>query len=343
MFQIDDKDKEKDNYWRSIILYGANVATYKFALGKALLDLKSQNRTVLTLDEIAVPFAKNICEHSKSGKAQCTNKVSSFLDATAAFNNGLISYDQLINETKKNGFKYVLDAFHVIPRKGSVSERFYDIDGTGMKRKLILTDNTFKIYQSEQFENLKNEVEARWSMVEDTWTYGTGSIESPVLYDIDTDKLFVEERTTYRRNLTYAKHAFIGYQKGKCFYCFKSIMSGDEISCDVDHFLPFALRYKEDMLKFDLNGVWNLVLACADCNKGKGGKSGSVPDKVFLERLKIRNNYLIASNHPLSNTIINQTGGNDQIRNSILERLHSNAYTHQKKYWKPLFQHDFSF
>ena len=28
-----------ENYWRSVILFGRNVASYKFALGKSLLDL----------------------------------------------------------------------------------------------------------------------------------------------------------------------------------------------------------------------------------------------------------------------------------------------------------------
>ena len=340
---LNSTDEDKENYWRGIILRGANVATYKFALGKALLDLKAENKTVVSLEELAGPFSKHICEHSSSGKSQCTNQKSSFLDAANAFNKGLISYDQLISETKKNGFKYVLDAFHVLPGKGSISERFYEIDGTGMKRKLILTDNLFQLFQSDQFENLKDEVESRWLLVEDAWTFGTGSKDQPVLYDIDTSKLYVEERTTYRRSLTFARSGLIGYQKGKCFYCFKSIKSGDEISCDVDHFLPFALRYKEDMLKVDLNGVWNLVLACSECNKGKGGKSGSVPEKKYLERLKTRNNYLISSHHPLSNTLVNQTGSDDKTRNSILEKLHSNAYAHQKKYWKPSFEFDFNF
>ena len=28
-----------ENYWRSVILFGRNVASYKFALAKALLEL----------------------------------------------------------------------------------------------------------------------------------------------------------------------------------------------------------------------------------------------------------------------------------------------------------------
>jgi 5-methylcytosine-specific restriction endonuclease McrA len=332
-------DEEKENYWRGIILRGANVATYKFALGKALLDLKVENKTIVNLDDLAKPFSKYICEHSASGKSQCTNQRSSFLDAINAFNRGLISYDQLINETKRNGFRYVLDAFHVLPGKGSVAERFYEIDGAGMKRKLILTDNLFHLFESDQFDNLKNETESRWLLVEDAWTFGTGSINQPVLYDIDTSRLYAEERTTYRRNLAFARSSLIGYQKGKCFYCAKSIYSGDEISCDVDHFLPFALRYKEDMLKFDLNGVWNLVLACSDCNSDK---SDSVPEKKYLERLKTRNNYLISSHHPLSNTLLNQTSSDEKERNSILEKLHSYAYAHQMIYWKPSFEFVFN-
>ena len=40
------------------------------------------------------------------------------------------------------------------------------------------------------------------------------------------------------------------------------------------------------MLKqFDFNNVdliWNLVLACSDCNNGKNGKSDLLPDKNIL-------------------------------------------------------------
>jgi hypothetical protein len=31
-----------DSCWRSIILFGRNVASYKFALGRSLLDLASE-------------------------------------------------------------------------------------------------------------------------------------------------------------------------------------------------------------------------------------------------------------------------------------------------------------
>lgn len=37
-----ENDPTIQNYWRSIILYGRNVASYKFALAKTLIDLKKE-------------------------------------------------------------------------------------------------------------------------------------------------------------------------------------------------------------------------------------------------------------------------------------------------------------
>ncbi|WP_372543731.1 hypothetical protein [Acinetobacter pittii] len=39
-----------ENYWRAIILFGRNVASYKFALAKSLYDLKAEGNTIVTLD-----------------------------------------------------------------------------------------------------------------------------------------------------------------------------------------------------------------------------------------------------------------------------------------------------
>ena len=62
-----DKSATIDTFWRSIILLGNNVASYKFALGKTLIDLSNPD-TKIKLDEIALPFAKHICEHLKTKK-----------------------------------------------------------------------------------------------------------------------------------------------------------------------------------------------------------------------------------------------------------------------------------
>lgn len=44
-----------ESYWRSIVLFGRNVATYKFAFTKSLIDLQTQGKTHVTLKELAVP------------------------------------------------------------------------------------------------------------------------------------------------------------------------------------------------------------------------------------------------------------------------------------------------
>jgi len=40
-----------ENYWRSIILFGRNVASYKFGLGKSLLELSQQGKEIITLQK----------------------------------------------------------------------------------------------------------------------------------------------------------------------------------------------------------------------------------------------------------------------------------------------------
>ena len=48
MSKFYDIEPSLENYWRSIILFGRNVAMYKIALAKALYDLKDNGNTVIT-------------------------------------------------------------------------------------------------------------------------------------------------------------------------------------------------------------------------------------------------------------------------------------------------------
>ena len=51
---------------------------------------------------------------------------------------------------------------------------------------------------------------------------------------------------------------------------------------------------------WNLNGVWNLVLSCRDCDRGVQGKMTWVPEIRLLERLHRRNCFLIDSHHPFA-------------------------------------------
>ena len=67
-----------ENYWRSIILFGRNVASYKFALAKTLYEFKDSSQTLITLDQLAAPFAQHLTEHLKLADKQSTSGSSRF-------------------------------------------------------------------------------------------------------------------------------------------------------------------------------------------------------------------------------------------------------------------------
>ena len=58
------------NYWRSVIMFGKNSASYKFALAQALLHLSKRGNDFVTLDELAIPFSESLLRHVKSGNRQ---------------------------------------------------------------------------------------------------------------------------------------------------------------------------------------------------------------------------------------------------------------------------------
>ena len=70
-----DKDPGLDTSWRSIILLGRNVASYKFALAKSLLEIDTSNSEI-EIENLAVPFAKNICDHLNLIPVKTTLKIS---------------------------------------------------------------------------------------------------------------------------------------------------------------------------------------------------------------------------------------------------------------------------
>lgn len=47
-----------DSYFRGIVLFRKNSATYKFALGKAIIELASNGTDFISLKDLAIPFIK---------------------------------------------------------------------------------------------------------------------------------------------------------------------------------------------------------------------------------------------------------------------------------------------
>jgi hypothetical protein len=129
-----------------------------------------------------------------------------------------------------------------------------------------------------------------------------GLSRSLIAYDQATEQLVAPARSG-RVAVTSSRAALNGYQKGHCFYCFGAVQI--EGGVDVDHFFPWSLR---NIIGVLADGVWNLVLACPRCNPGPQGKFDLVPERLLLQRLHQRNEFLIGSHHPLRETLIAQTG-----------------------------------
>ena len=149
MSEFTEKTPTLDNYWRSIILFGRNVASYKFALSKSLLELRDRKNDLITLEELADPFSRHICEHIKHSPKQSTSSSSNFLNACVSYNNGGLSHDDLISRTKSLGFNNVIDAFHVV-NQGDVPERFF-MDERKENGGIRLTDNLFKLFDDKLY------------------------------------------------------------------------------------------------------------------------------------------------------------------------------------------------
>jgi hypothetical protein len=319
-----------ENYWRAIILFGRNVASYKFALAKSLLEVVPGGETFLPLSELARPFARHIATHLKNADKQATSGSSQFLDVCRQFNKGEVTEERLAEATARLGFNDVIDAFHVVGR-GEIGVRFFTDERKGIR----LTDDFFRLTEQYQHRNLPHEVEARWRLVETAWKLKLPRNTLVVTYDSGAELLIAEDPQVGRTNITPCRHALNGYQKGKCFYCFAdvSLVEGAADLTDVDHFFPHQLKGRRVVEAVD--GVWNLVLACKACNRGAGGKFGQLPQVRYLDRLHRRNEYLIDSHHPLRETLLAQTGPTEQARHAFLQGTHDVAKQLLVQTWKP--------
>ena len=323
-------DPTNENYWRAVILFGRNVASYKFALAHSLLDLHARPNDLITLEQLAVPFSKHLCEHLEHSPKQITSRSSKFIEACVAHNQQQIDDDTLIGMTVKLGFNNVIDAFHYV-NGGDISNRFF-LDERKQSKGIRLTDNFYKLTEGTQFQNFKHETEARWKLVEQGWRMGVSRNLITVQYDAELKTLFTSDKER-RVDITSCRDSLNGYQKGRCFYCFDeiSVEKGSENLADVDHFLPWTAR---DSFS-NVNGVWNLVLACKECNRGENGKFAQVPSVELLRRLHKRNEYFINSHLPLRETMIQQTGKNEQQRSSFLQSQYNSAKQLLIHDWEP--------
>ena len=86
MTVFQDATPTPEGDWRHIVRFGRNIASYKFALGRVLLEHGVRQQTFVSLTELAVPYTAALCEHLQVENKQTTSAQCRFLDACTSLN-----------------------------------------------------------------------------------------------------------------------------------------------------------------------------------------------------------------------------------------------------------------
>jgi hypothetical protein len=211
----------------------------------------------------------------------------------------------------KEGFGAVVRRFHTIAR---FSEFQGKCDSCDFGKPLSLTDSLFNIAENVDGD-IDDELDSRWSLLE-----GAFSIKAEN-YELANEVLDIYIRKgTKRKDLTNNVVFLKGYQGNSCFYCSESFSKND---IHVDQLLPRAVMNHDQ--------VWNLVLAHEICNLSKSDK---IVGPHFLEKLIVRNENIMGSNHPWKAKIALDLGNTKEKRKAVVNKHYENTKTVLgKNYW----------
>ena len=76
----------EEDYLRAVVLYGRNVASYKFALAESLFQIALEEKELVTLEKLAGPFSEALCRHLQLEDKHTTSPSSKFLNTLRDFN-----------------------------------------------------------------------------------------------------------------------------------------------------------------------------------------------------------------------------------------------------------------
>lgn len=172
-----------------------------------------------------------------------------------------------------------------------------------------MTDALLKILENPKaIEVLLLENECRWGVVEEAWRLGFNP--AVISYNEDGSFIYGSDR---RVSLRSAVPTLLPYQKGLCFYCCRPIrlsaVHHEDDFGDVDHCNPrsalLKIRPAGTTPSANLDGIWNLVVACKNCNRGPGGKADQIPDLHYYEQLCLRNmRFALEHDHSLRHAVL---------------------------------------
>lgn len=301
MNSFDDKD-----YWKGIVLYGLNQATYKIALGKTILELTSLGKETIDWNQLSKAYLDNYIDRLKKHPLPQQSNPTRKTKMERIINSlkwGSINYATAISIVAKEAFQDVIPRFQTIGTdKKIVGERFYHFS---FGKKLYIHDSTFKIVEESRPE-LIEELDARWGLLEAAFSmvHGDWQLSNSVR------EIYIENGYT-RTNITTNIPFLQGYQGNICFYCGEPINNND---IHVDHVLPRQFIQHDE--------IWNLVLSHSICNMHK---NDSLIGRHYFEKLVARNENIMGSNHPWKKKISDALGSSSQKRASSMWNHYENA------------------
>lgn len=296
---------------RTIVLFGNNVSTYKFALCSALM--KQTEISHIKYEDLRDDFIKELFNHY----IECPNQWNAGENSvTKAFDDFKFDNDwnKLLHTAEKNIYNNVFDAFHNVGG-ATISHEFRFFEHDKKSKQLVITDNLNEILQSSILKkSIENENQSRWLLVEEAWKNKL----SPNLLEYQNGEFISINKFKERVNLRSAVNVLLPYQHGNCFYCNKKVNTfgnkEDHDFPDVDHLFPFKLLAGFDIRPLSPNGIWNLVVACKECNRGSNGKFDKPPKKHFFDKILNRNLLFIEEHrHSLKNSILLSLSANNSI------------------------------
>lgn len=290
------------DYWKAIVLYGLNTATYKMALAKCLLEFGKAGANAVTWNDLASSFLRQYQARlldNPMPQQGTVGRLTKLERLVQQENIGQISHDEAINKVAMEGFKDVVPRFQTIGVDAHLADGlFYEIE---FGKKLVLKDRLLTLGAS-LFEELNGEIGARWNLLEGAYSISQSQHQYQLANDIRETYLELgHERTPLTKNVPF----LAGYQGNVCFYC------GEDIGSDihVDHVLPRQIINHDE--------IWNLVLSHGHCNMQK---SDRLVGPHFIGKLIARNENIMGSNHPWKKRIESQLGKNPRLRAAELYR-----------------------
>jgi len=300
-------DFTNEDFFKGIVLFGLNNATYKMGLAQTLLKASRNQQNVIHWGELAENYFDAYFSRlaiDPMPQQGNPNRLTKMERIIKEYQLGVVDRDEAIKKVADTAFEDVVPRFQTIGSdKNIVANYFYEIDAGN---KLTLKD-TLMNFENDQLCILENEIEARWGLLEGAFSIN----QTDFKLANDIREIYLKDGYN-RKTLTNNIPFLAGYQGNTCFYCGEKM--GNDIH--VDHVLPRQVVNHDE--------IWNLVLAHSSCNLLK---SDRLVGEHFIIKLIARNENITGSNHPWKAKIYNSLGTTPKRRSSSLKRHYDNVKT----------------